>query len=471
MTSLRARLLLTVSLVSVAVWSVAVWVSYDTALHEADELLDGQLSQATELLRAQIDHEADLFKRDHGRSDKKSTAHESEDEPQDDDHNHWITEALRHDTQHPYSQNLAFVVRRHNDILLRSDNAPDIPDTLPPGFVDISLTQGHWRVLTTLHETDIRIQVAHLRNTREQAAFEVAQQVALPPLLALPLLIVLVYLAVRRGLRPLNALADTVAHRNAEHLEPIEQPDTPDEARPLLDAINHLFARIAATLARERRFTAEAAHELRTPIAALKIQAQVAAASPNADDRAHALAQLLQGIQRAERLIEHMLRLARLDPATDLFRRELIDPELLLQEVLEASEAMALQSGHTVTLEAIAALPSQYGDTELLRTALISLVHNACHHTPVGTHIQLCAKEDAHSLWLAVRDDGPGVDAEEIDQLGTRFRRGRHVSNAGSGLGLAIVRRIAELHGATLRLANLAPHGFEAALHWKVPAP
>ena len=470
--SLRARLLLTVSLVSIVVWAVAVWISYNKALHEADELLDGQLVQAAELLHAQIEHEDDLFgQRKAALNDDGPKGDPEDDEQKNDDHNHWITEALNHGTAHPYGQNLAFVIHDSRGTRLRSAHAPNIPATLKTGITDIDLVSGYWRVLTQRHEPDLRIQVAHLRDTREKAALEVAQQVALPPLLALPLLIVLVYLAVRRGLRPLNTLAATVSARSAEHLEPIEQPDTPDEARPLLDAINRLFVRINTTLERERRFTAEAAHELRTPIAALKIQAQVAAASPDADDRKHAFSQLLLSIQRAERLIEQMLRLARLDPADGLTHPQTLDPELLLQEVFEASESLALQTGHTLILAPILKLSPLHGDADLLRNALINLVHNACQHTPPGCLIWLCAEAQNERLCLAVRDDGPGVDANEIDLLGVRFRRGNNASTDGSGLGLAIVHRIAVLHGATLQLANRSPHGFEAALHWKAPAP
>jgi two-component system sensor histidine kinase QseC len=458
--SLRARLLLTVSLVSVVVWAVAVWVSYEKALHEADELLDGQLVQATELLRAQIRHEDDLW-------GKTAPNSEDNDKHDDDAVGHWATEALHYDASLPYSQNLTFVISDSQGIRLRSANAPNIPTTLKQGITNIDLPNEHWRVLTVLHAPDLRIQAAHLRDTREKAALEVAQQVALPPLFALPLLIGLVYLAVRRGLQPLNVLADTVANRSADHLDPIVQPNTPNEARPLLNAINQLLARIDTAMARERRFTADAAHELRTPIAALKIHAQIAAASPDANDRNHALAQMLQGIQRAERLIEQMLRLARLDPAVGLSNRTAIDLELLLQETFETSEGMAQESGHTLAIDPVATLPPLQGDADLLRTALINLTHNACRHTPSGCGIRLCAEAQDGEIRLSVRDDGPGVEADELDQLGTRFRRGKHASTAGSGLGLAIVRRIAELHGAHLRLANLSPRGFEAALHWK----
>lgn len=457
MTSLRARLLLTVSLVSIAAWSVAIWVSYAKSLHETDELLDGQLVQAAELLHAQIEREDDRRGRETQRTDTEDGAHA-----------HWVTEAIHHDVKRPYDQSLIFVISDSSGVRLRSANAPEIPDTLKNGIANIDLPNGRWRVLTVRHAPDLRIHVAHLRDTREQAALEVAWQVAMPPLFALPLLIGLVYLAVRRGLQPLNTLANTVSARTADHLDPIIQPDTPDEARPLLDAINKLFARIDAAMTRERRFTSEAAHELRTPIAAIKIQAQVAAFSTDAEDRSHALSQVLQGIQRAERLIGQMLRLARLDPATGPGKIEAINPAQLLQEVFESTEGIAMESGHRLTIAPIAALAHIQGDDDLLRTALTNLVHNACKHTPPGCLIQLCAELHNGQTCLAVRDDGPGVAPDEIAGLGLRFHRGRDASATGSGLGLAIVNRIAELHGATLKLHNLSPRGFEAALYWKI---
>ncbi|TSA20483.1 MAG: two-component sensor histidine kinase [Betaproteobacteria bacterium] len=467
MRSLRTRLLVTVSLVSIAVWAASVWVSYGKALHETDELLDSQLTQTAELLRAQIDHENDLLK--HTRARHKSTA-----EGREEDEEHWITEGLRHDPSDQYGQNLAFQITDHHGMVLHSDNAPDIPTDLAAGITDIYLSGHHWRVLTVLYDRrhqDLRIQVAHRRDSREKAALEVAQQVALPPLVALPILLLLVYLAVRRGLQPLNTLASTVAHRSADHLEPLERSNTPDEALPLLDAINRLFAQIDDAMERERRFTAEAAHELRTPIAAIKIQAQVAAASTVPEDRTHALAQLLHGIQRTERLIDQMLRLARLDPAAPL-PTAVIEPAALLHEVFESSEGMVLAHGHHLYLSPLPTdLPPLQGDVDLLHTALANLVHNACHHTPSGCTIYLGAHLNGQRCCLTVHDDGPGVAADEIAQLGARFRRGRNATTTGSGLGLAIVRRIAERHGAQLQLANRNPHGFEAALCWEIATP
>lgn len=462
MTSLRARLLLTVSLASLIVWGAVILGSYNKALHEADELLDSQLVQAAELLRAQIQHEDDLWQLEILHGKVGGAGRQQDAVPW-----HWVTEVLNHDTQGTYAQKLAFVVSDRHGIRLRSANILAIPATQKNGIVDLALDDGNWRVLTTRPTPALCIQVAHRRDIREKAALEVAQQVALAPLLAFPLLIGLVYLSVQRGLRPLKTLSDTVAHLTTEHLEPVLQTDTPDEVRPLLNAINQLLRRINAAITRERRFTSEAAHELRTPIAALKIQAQVAASSLDADDRAHALTQVLQGIQRAERLIDQMLRLARLDPAVGLENTQTLDLPQLLQDVFEATESMVLAQGHSLLIAPMDMLPSVPGDAELLRTALINLIHNACLHTPPGCHIRLCAEATDEGICLAVRDDGPGVAVDEIGELAVRFRRGRSAVAAGSGLGLAIVQRIAELHHATLRLNNLSPRGFEAAICFK----
>lgn len=449
--SLRARLLLTVSIATLLVWAAAGVVSYYKALHEADELMDGQLAQSAKLLMAQVLHEVkDL---------EKTTA---------------IAETLDDSSSHPYEQHIEFRVwSASGRLLLRSKNSPDTIWSRTPKDDDFHYADmihaGHpWRMLSMRSSDGLYlVQVAHPTQDRERVGLEVATQVAIPILLALPLLAVLVYVSVRRSLRPLEQLAADVTARSPENLEILSALNTPRETQPLVEALNRLLNRLRATLENERRFTADAAHELRTPLAAVKIQAQVALASTDAADHQHALRQVLAGVDRATRLVEQLLRLARLDPLARLPQPQAIDLSVLAADVVADMQVVAERKRQQLNFVAPDNLASVQGDADLLRVALRNLVENALRYTPELGVIEVVAALDNAQPMLVVRDSGPGVAADDIPRLVERFFRGNTTSGDGSGLGLAIVQRIAELHGAQLEISNLAAGGLEARLRWR----
>ena len=451
--SLRARLLLTVSITTLLVWGAAGVSSYYQAIHEVDELMDGQLAQSAKLLLAQVQFDQD------GRDPERV-----------------ISQDMLGEASHPYEQRLEFrVMSNTGRLLLRSANAPASlafnPADTAPVYSNVEHDGQPWRLLK-IHSPDGRfqVQIAHPTPDRERAGLEVAAQVAIPILLALPLLAMLVYFSVRRSLRPLEDLAADVAARSPDNLQVLSEPLTLREARPLVAALNRLLSRLAATLDNERRFTADAAHELRTPLAAVKIQAQVALASTDISDHQHALRQVLAGVDRSTRLVEQLLRLARLDPLSRLPQTYPVDLDLLASQVV--TEMQVLAAGKQQRLQFVA--PTQplfvQGDADLLGVALRNLVENALRYTPDKGLIEVFALTDAGMPVLGVCDSGPGVSAEEAPRLVERFFRGQVISNAdnsnGSGLGLAIVQRIAELHGARLEIENRPGGGLEARLHW-----
>lgn len=453
--SLRARLLLTVSIATLLVWGAAGVVSYYKALHEADELMDGQLAQSAKLLMAQVLHEVEDL--------EKTTA---------------ITETLDDSSSHPYEQHIEFRVwSASGRLLLRSKNSPDsIWSSTPKDddihYADMIHSGQPWRMLSMRSPDRLYlVQVAHPTQDRERVGLEVATQVAIPILLALPLLAVLVYVSVRRSLHPLEKLAADVAARSPENLETLSALSTPRETQPLVEALNRLLKRLGATLENERRFTADAAHELRTPLAAVKIQAQVALASTDAADHQHALRQVLAGADRATRLVEQLLRLARLDPLARLPQPQAIDLSALAIDVVADMQVVAERKRQQLSFVAPGFPVSVQGDADLLCVALRNLVENALRYTPEQGVIEVVAALDNAQPVLAVRDTGPGVNADEAHRLVERFYRGERInsdaSGDGSGLGLAIVQRIAELHGAQLEISNRAAGGLEARLRWR----
>jgi len=451
--SLRARLLLTVSIATLLIWSTTGVVSYFKAKHEADELMDGQLAQSARLLIAQVTHEAG----DH-------------DELGD------ITEALDDQAHHAYEQHLEFQVwSEQGRLLLRSDNAPDAAPSRRPGYSDILHAGQPWRLLS-LHSPNGRyqVQVAHATQDRERVGLEVAMQVAIPILLAMPLLGILVYLSVHRALRPLERLAAEVAARSPDNLEILTEPRGLREAQPLVVALNRLLTRLATTLDNERRFTADAAHELRTPLAAVKIQAQVALANMRSADRIaehqHALRQVLVGADRATHLVEQLLRLARLDPLASLPRSEAIDLAGLAAEIVGNMQVQAEDKQQRLSFVPPTGAVQVRGDADLLGMALRNLVENALRYTPEEGVIEVRVDLQQGRPVLSVLDSGPGVEEAEAPRLMERFYRGQAAANSasshGSGLGLAIVQRISLLHGARLEMSNRAVGGLEVRMLW-----
>ena len=442
--SLRWRLLRAVCIAAMLLWVLTGYLSYQQGREEAEELMDGNLAQDARLLLALVRnnerHLTDLALR---------------------------LEEVGTEARGIYEPPLEFQIGNGaGEILLRSNNAPQLPILGAPGYIDIDRNGESWRLLNLVSpHGDYRVQVAQSMALRERAALEVASQTVWPIGLILPVLLLLIYISVRRGLKPLDDLADDVATRSPENLAPVPSANTPREARPLVNALNRLLARLGGSLDNERRFTADAAHELRTPLAAVKIQTQVALLSSDPEMRNHALQKIEAGVDRASRLVDQLLRLARLDPLTALPQAMPVNLLELAEETVAAIQDSPLNHDHEIRIENAVDRPEVYGDRDLLAVALRNLLDNAARYTPAGGTITLSISSK-RGLELNVRDNGPGVPAGELDRLTERFFRAAGGKSEGSGLGLAIVSRIAELHGARLSLANAPGGGFIAGLAW-----
>lgn len=444
--SLRARLLIMLLAATSIVWLIAAWWSYHDARHEAEELLDAQLAQSARLLLAQ-------------------TLNKPVEKGGDEFH---ALDSPDKSGLHPYEQKLQFrIYSADGDILLSSSKPPPLLTPGASGYFDLAEGKTGWRVLVTSDtESRLQVEVAQSLSIRDELARYIALRMAMPLLVALPLLGVLIYLLVGRALRPLVGLADTVSIRTVSNLSPLRTDYLPHEVLPLVQSLNTLLGRLGRAIDSERRFTADAAHELRTPLAAIQMQAQVALASAADDSRRHALGQVVAGTQRATRLMEQLLRLARLDPLVGLADAQPIDLNALASQVvgdLRASTGSGRINWHTGDPAVV------QGDADLLAVALRNLLDNALRYAPDGSPVDLAVRHDANTLCLEVVDNGPGVPEAELANLTERFYRGRNVTQDGSGLGLAIVQRIAELHGATLKFENQPPRGLRATLCWPAP--
>jgi two-component system sensor histidine kinase QseC len=304
------------------------------------------------------------------------------------------------------------------------------------------------------------------REAREEIAEALGKSLIWPLATALPALALAIWLGVGSGLRPLREVRAQLARRSAADLAPLDTARAPAEIEPLLAELNRLFGRIEQAMGRERRLTADAAHELRTPLAVLSTQAQVARRALDDASRNEALDAIVAGAERAAHLIEQMLTLARLEagPSGAATRVEL--REIVRTALAEAANAALAKH---IELELADGAPAWLdGHAALLGVLARNLIDNAVRYTQPGGRVH--AAVHAGPV-LEVRDTGPGVPAGELPRLGERFHRLAGQSESGSGLGLSIVLRIAELHGARVNFAPAEPgRGLAVSVSFATPA-
>ena len=424
--SMRRRLLALLLGAVAAGWAVAAGLTYLDAQREIDTLLDAHLVQAARLVVAQA-----------GREGEEADLDDLDDRDGS-----------------PYAATVAFQVWRHDGrLLMRSANAPRTRlSAAGRGFSDSRLGDTHWRVYgVTAEDGELSVLVAEDHATRDRIARRMALNSLLPLAITLPLLGLAIGWVVGRGIRPLRRLGEELAARGPQDLAPVAVSGMPVEVAPLVDRLDQLLARIRESLAAERRFTSHAAHELRTPIAAIRAQAEVARASADPATREAALAHAIEACDRAARLMEQLLLLARLDEALPDSRRARIDLAEAARRVVAEAAPRALAAGMTLGVEGEvrAHVP---GDEALIEAALRNLVDNAVRYGVPGTDVRVVLGREGDRVTAIVEDDGPGVTDADLGRLGQRFQRGESALAPGSGLGLSIVASVAATHRGAFTL-------------------
>lgn len=370
-------------------------------------------------------------------------------------------------------QNFIFQVwrRKHDErggepvLLVRSADAPDVPLSDIDGFSERQWNGELWRFYSRWDESvHCQVQVAQQHDVRYRMAEGAAWQMLAPLLAGLPLLALAIWFAVGNALRPLRAVTRVVEARRQAVLDPLTVAHPPQEVAPLIDALNELFARIRQTLDNERQFTANAAHELRTPLAALKTQAQVALRADAEEGRKNALTHVVEGVDRMTRMTEQLLTLARLDPENTALKWQPVDLPALATQLAGSLNAAAAAKNIRLSITGDTSA-SVEGNSELLQVLLRNLIDNAIRYTPPDGSVSILIQATAGTVQLAVSDSGPGIPDTERERALHRFERLGHSRSEGSGLGLSIVARIAELHRATLSLATASDgHGLLVTL-------
>ncbi|MGH8738689.1 MAG: ATP-binding protein [Burkholderiales bacterium] len=326
-----------------------------------------------------------------------------------------------------------------------------IPDRAQLGFADVASREGRWRVYS-VQVKDHVIQVAQPYAVRDRIAATVALRTAWPLAAVLPLLGLLIWFTVGRGLSPLERLARDVRRRSPDALDALPQGGLPEEVRPLVQSLNDLLQRLERALHTQRAFVADAAHELRTPLTALRLQAQVAERATDQAERGEALGSLKQGVERASHVVQQLLTLAREEypPASEPGPVRLDE---LARDVVAQYTPLAQTRGVDLGLAQVEPVTTA-GAAAALRTLLSNLVDNAVRYTPAAGRVDVAAFRDGTQAALEVSDSGPGIPPEERTRVFDRFYRRAGESSDGSGLGLAIVKQIVARHGGTIALAD-----------------
>ncbi|MCY7371389.1 MAG: HAMP domain-containing histidine kinase [Polaromonas sp.] len=351
--------------------------------------------------------------------------------------------------------------------IYQSGDGTAIPFLSRSGLSTIKIAGENWYLYTIVLDTGI-VQAAQRERARKALARETVSAILLPALFLLLVLAGLLSLALQRGLGTLTSAAGEITSRSVASLHAINLTAHPPELQPLILAINDLMQRLGKALTVQRDFLADAAHELRTPVAALRLQLHLLEQAASPTERETAIASLGSGIARAQRLVEQLLQLSRLAPETPDLHRTKIDLALLVRGTVARFSASAEQ--RQIDLGAIADQPvGVFADREQLGILLGNLVDNALRHTPGGGRIDVEARSDGLHAWLSVRDDGPGIAESERAKVFERFyrvptdldenaaERMPYVAShqgTGSGLGLAIVREVALRHGAEIALST-----------------
>ena len=339
-------------------------------------------------------------------------------------------------------------------------------DGVADGFTDRAFSDGQsWRIYTRHDDARIvAVQVTQQLAERNRMRDAIMSAI-LPPLVAgLPLTIALTLLHVRRARRPLTALAEALAVRGPQQLTPIRVEHPPSEIAPIVTALNRLVERLRERMESERRFTADAAHELRTPLAALQSDAELALESTG-ERRDAALSRLRAGTRRAARLVGQMLTLARIDPIAGIEDVERLELGALAQEVLSALAPVAARGELELSLDERTGAYIR-GHAALIEVLLRNLVDNAIRYTPPGGQIEVSIGTDAQGVFLRVADSGPGIPREVRERVLQPFYRHASANVPGTGLGLSIVVRVAKLHHATLTLGDAQAGGLEATVRF-----
>lgn len=430
MIPIRLRMFLILLAATVAVWASGfVWIHQSTAA-KMDRVLDARLAEAARMVSTLV-------------TDARV--------PVD------AAVALPLAADHPYSRQLSCQVWRLDGTpVAGSSAAPQDQLAATEGFSTNTVDGVEWRVYSMVNpERGVRVMVGDSLNMRDRLIRDVTRGLILPALAVLPVLAGLIWLGLGRGLRPLRRMAGDLAARDAEDLRPLARR-LPEELSPIQTAMNDLFRRVEEARERERSFTAFAAHELKTPLAGLKTQAQIASRGDDAQRR-HALRQIESSVARTDRLVRQLLEMAAVDAREAGQDRATLAQ--IVSDCVQATEMLARSRNVDVQVRVVG--DGAQHDRLLLGAALRNLLENAIQASPTGGTVTI----GGDGRTIRVEDAGDGIPEEDRLRLTERFARGQGAAAGGSGLGLAIVTTAMQRLNGRVEFATGPERGLVAALH------
>lgn len=453
--------------------AVSALIGYLEASHEMEELFDARLAQSARITNQLLGR----YLEQNGELPANGTVYQeweqSNPEPWQKDKSFNLRGEDRELTPfgHEFERNLYFqLLSEQGGILLRSPSAPSQPlGALAPGFNSVTKDNHEWRTFTLYNQdAETWLIVAERDDERSELASKMATLTMLPLLITLPFLLGLLWWLISRGLAPLRQLAQAIGERHPANLSPLNLKIRAQELTPLTNEINRLMHALADTIEREKQFTNEAAHELRTPLAVLRIHSENALAAEDAESRQHSLQKMLLALDRSDRLLRQLLTQARIDNQQGLELSEL-NLNQLLQGTLATLAPIALKKDQQLSLEGTEQL-TVMGQATLLELVFSNLIDNALRYTQAQGEIVVEACQEGHRVRVDIRDNGPGIPTAALSRLCERFFRVNPQQGDGVGLGMAIVSRIAQLHGADLDIHNRPEGGLEVSVLLPAPA-
>ncbi|MCG7929223.1 MAG: ATP-binding protein [Candidatus Thiodiazotropha weberae] len=474
--SIRRRLLASLITTIIFLWLITALFVYQVASHEVEEIYDATLAQESRILATLMIHEieedeevketlqklvAEAGEDVATRSSKfmeilrEFQSHESESEKD------YLTLVPRDLVEgHRYESKIAFLIKGVNGKTYLRSNLPASFNDFKIGYNNFVVEDKAWRMFGLKESSgQFNVLVGELLSVREEIESEIVFNSLWPIIIALPLLGFIIWMMVGNGLKPLSTIADKVENRDPNSLDPISTEDVPSEVVPMVESLNHLFLKVHSALENERRFTADAAHELRTPLAALKTLAQAKSLST---EQAHKgfLDQVIRGVDRATHLLEQLLTLARMDSQSfDESHTHQVDLQQEAINVIAAIAGLALEKDIEISYDGPNDMVVVPGFSPAIQILLRNIIDNAIRYTPNNGEVTVKLVEQDSGARLEVHDTGPGIPESQQQGLYQRFRRGEDTKIQGSGLGLAIVKRIIDLHHATIEMENRENHG------------
>jgi len=448
--SLRNQLLLRVIFISIILVGGTAWFAYKNVVFETQELFDAQLSRSARVILslAQAQNGDSGFSKIQGYLDENglSVMYINFDESDD----------FVSDKGHIYETKLAFQIwDNEGNLVVKSYNAPLEPmDLSGSGFSSKIIGNFQWRTFSLMSSNgQYRCITAERIDVRNDLIDKVVNDLFYLLVILVPALALVIYISIDSGLKPLQRLASQIDELSGNNLDDITSEYKFSEIITIKNALNQLLHRLKETLAREKRITSDAAHELRTPLAAIRLHAELAKIAKKKKQQDESLDQVIHSVDRSTHLVEQLLTLARLEP--ELLAKDFtaIDLSALIVEECALVSPLALEKKIELSFKKVAT-SSFKGNDPALRLLICNVVSNAISFSPDGGKISIDLNEESNQFSLVITDNGPGISEQDRQRVMERFYRAENHQVIGCGIGLSIVDRVVQMHDGSIVLTD-----------------